>query len=80
MNIVESVKNADEQWRRNRLIKIPSLAFQWRYLDFRTWYYVWVDGEKMPWWAHGNELDELKEEYGKDIRFEKVLWRKSILK
>jgi hypothetical protein len=78
--ILSILKEAKENWKYNRLIKIPSLVFQWRYLDFRPWYYVWVGGEKMLWWAHGNELDELKEEYRKDICFEKVPWRKSLLK
>lgn len=80
MSIFESITNARETWRRNRLVKIPSISFRWRHLDFRPWYYVWIDGEPCSWWAHGNELDELRKEYGRNIIFRKVPWRKSVLK
>jgi len=80
MKIIESITNAKEQWQRNRMIKIPSLAFQWRHLDFRQWFYVWIDGEPCSWWAHKYELDGMKKEYGKNIIFRKVPWRKSVLK
>ena len=81
MNLITSIKWTKQRWQRDRLIiiKIPSFSFRWRTLDFRPWYYVWIDDEKMPWWAHGNELDELREEYG-NIQFKKIPWRKTILK
>jgi len=80
MNILQSFTNSREQWVRNRLIKIPSLSFRWRHLDFRAWYYVWIDGKPCDWWAHKYELDDLRKRYGKNIILRKVPWRKSVLK
>jgi len=80
MKILESIKNAKQRWEQNRIIKIPTLKFHWDILDFRPWHYAWIDGEKCDWWACGDELDDLKKRYGKDIRFEKIPWRKTVYK
>ena len=65
-----------KRWRDYRLIGVPWIRFGWKTLDFRPWYYVWIDGEKCDWWALEYELDELRAE-NKNIRFERIPWYKT---
>lgn len=60
--------------------KIPWISFRWRYIDTDRWYYVFIDGEEMLWWALENELKDISERYGKDkVKFKKVPWFLTIL-
>lgn len=60
-----------------RLLGIPCPSIRWRTFDFRPWHYVWIDGVKCDWWALESELEDLKERYENDIRFEKIPWWKT---
>jgi len=58
--------------------KIPIIKIRliWKSIDFRCWYYVWIDDKLCDWWAIEWELDDLKSRYEKDIRFKLIpLWK-----
>lgn len=60
-------------------IRLPSFSFRHRFIDFRQWYYVWIDNEKMNWWAMEYEMDDIRNRYDK-VEFKKIPKYKTIIK
>ena len=64
-------------------IKIPWISFNWKMIDLRRWYYVWIDGIKCDWWSCEDEVDSDIERYEKkgfEIKVKKVPWYKSMFR
>jgi len=58
---------------------LPCPTIHWKSIDLRRWYYVWIDEIKCDWWAVEFELDDLKERYGNNIKFELIPLRETII-
>lgn len=60
-------------------IYLPS--FSKKTIDLRRWYYVYIDGEKMPWWCLYGETDDISTKHlESELVFIKIPFYKTILR